>query len=229
MASSMRKHDRVEKEPRQKQIDKINRFSYPKTMRELDSLAPSDFSENCPVFSAPDFSFIPCLTRMGNVILTAEFRGFWPHLISPPHMFLPLPAIPFVLVCKEKMRVPSGVRSAHFHPLKSFPFFRFAVYFCGLSVTLPDGANPVTACSKNAVTAAPVSRGIKQVRPVSKPAIRRISLSVSVKSKISRFSFIRCGLEDLTSGATPRCVNQRSTTCAAVFLCAAPISQSVSL
>ena len=63
MASSMRKHDRVEKEPRQKQIDKINRFSYPKTMRELDSLAPSDFSENCPVLVAPDFSFIRSFTR----------------------------------------------------------------------------------------------------------------------------------------------------------------------
>lgn len=120
----------------------------------------------------------------------------------------------------------SGIRISI---IKKGAFFRFAVYFCGLSVTLPDGADPVSDCSKNAVTAAPVLRGIKQVRPVSKPAIRRISVSVSVKSKISRFSFIRCGLADLTNGATPRYVNQRNTTCAAVFLCAAPISQSVSL
>lgn len=32
-------------------------------MRELDSLAPSDFSENCPVLVAPDFSFIRSFTR----------------------------------------------------------------------------------------------------------------------------------------------------------------------
>lgn len=43
---------------KRKPFDKVNRFSYPKTMRELDTLAPSDFSENCPVPQTPDFSFI---------------------------------------------------------------------------------------------------------------------------------------------------------------------------
>ena len=44
-------------------------------MRELDSLAPSDFSENCPVLVAPDFSFIRGFTRADKKSLkTGGFR-----------------------------------------------------------------------------------------------------------------------------------------------------------
>lgn len=69
------------------------------------------------------------------------------------------------------------------------------------------------ACSRKECTASPVSRGEKQVRPVSSVAMAAISLSDSAKSKMARFCRMRSGFADLTTGTTPRCVSQRSTIC----------------
>ncbi len=99
------------------------------------------------------------------------------------------------LTGKRKKSLLPGHQSIRYitQPSRVLLFFYclLILYILDGSLNIPEGAEPVTACARNASTASPVLRGMKQVWPVSSAAICRISSSVSTKSKISRFSFIR--------------------------------------